>query len=146
MIGQLPRLQGWGLLCAVAVTATMTSLIVLPTAAQQADLDYDCTDFDSRSDAQDYYEAQGGPIYDPFNLDDNDDGEACEEWRRDYERSAAGAGGINGLDNTDTDCADYDSQVKAQRYFDEDGGSRKMNVDHLDPNHNGIACEEGEPG
>jgi hypothetical protein len=27
-----------------------------------------------------------------------------------------------------------------------DGGSNRQNVDHLDPNHNGIACEEGEPG
>ncbi len=27
-----------------------------------------------------------------------------------------------------------------------DGGSARKNVDHLDPNHNGIACESGEPG
>jgi excalibur calcium-binding domain-containing protein len=132
----------------LAVTATIASSLFLPgtPAAAQGSYDYDCTDFDSRRDAQAFYEEAGGPLYDPFNLDEDKDGIACEEWKRDYDRTAAGERGINGADGIDTDCADYANQQEAQRYFLGDGGSNKQNVDHLDPNHNGIACEEGEPG
>jgi hypothetical protein len=108
--------------------------------------DFDCTDFDSREDAQAFYEETGGPIYDPFNLDDDDDGVACEEWMRGYEQVSAGEDGINGEDGIDHDCADFANTGEAQQYFVLDGGSAQINVDHLDPNHNGIACESGEPG
>jgi hypothetical protein len=108
--------------------------------------DFDCTDFDTREDAQAFYEETGGPVYDPFNLDDDDDGVACEEWMRGYERVSAGEDGINGQDGVDHDCADFANTGEAQQYFVLDGGSAQMNVDHLDPNHNGIACESGEPG
>lgn len=114
--------------------------------AVQAGYDYDCTDFDSQEDAQVFYEEMGGPLYDPFNLDDDEDGTACEEWERDYARTAAGRNGINGEDEIDMDCADFDTRSAAQRYFEEDGGSAEKNIDHLDPNHNGLACEHGEPG
>jgi hypothetical protein len=115
-------------------------------AAAQADVDYDCTDFDNRADAQAFYEEAGGPEYDPYNLDDDNDGRACEEWSAQYRRNANGADGINGEDGIDYDCADFATQEEAQEYFLADGGSAKRNVDHLDPNHNGIACEVGEPG
>lgn len=114
--------------------------------AAQGNDDYDCVDFDSREDAQAFYEELGGPLYDPYNLDDDQDGLACEEWVRDYERTAAGEDGANGLDGIDMDCANFTTPAHAQRYFLEDGGSARNNVDHLDPNHNGIACEVGEPG
>lgn len=115
-------------------------------AAAQAGMDYDCTDFDSRADAQDFYEEVGGPEYDPYNLDDDNDGRACEEWSGEYRNSANGADGINGADGVDHDCADFADQEDAEAYFITDGGSTKKNIDHLDPNHNGIACESGEPG
>ncbi len=108
--------------------------------------DFDCTDFDTREDAQAFYEETGGPVYDPFNLDDDDDGVACEEWMRGYEQVSAGENGINGEDGIDHDCADFANTGEAQQYFVLDGGSAQINVDHLDPNHNGIACESGEPG
>lgn len=116
------------------------------THAAQTEYDYDCTDFDSQEDAQAFYEELGGPLYDPFNLDDDGDGTACEEWERDFQRTADGEDGANGKDGKDMDCADFGSQSSAQRYFERDGGSQRRNVDHLDPNHNGIACEQGEPG
>lgn len=122
------------------------SLFLSGGVAAQENTDYDCTDFDSQADAQAFYEEMGGPLYDPFNLDDDDVGEACEAWEEDYSRTAAGERGINGHDGQDTDCADFATQEDAHAYFEEDGGSRKRNVDHLDPNHNGIACEVGEPG
>ena len=144
----LDRAPQGRILAATAATAAIALSLLLPgtAGAQEMGYDYDCTDFDSRRDAQAFYEEMGGPLYDPFNLDDDEDGIACEEWQRDYERTAAGERGINGNDGVDTDCADFASQEDAQRYFGEDGGSQRTNVDHLDPNHNGIACEEGEPG
>lgn len=136
--------------CRVALTVacTLVGTMLLPpgAGADQPGYDYDCTDFDSREDAQVFYEEVGGPLYDPFNLDDDEDGFACEEWERGYEKAGAGENGINGRDGVDTDCADFESQAEAQRYFRDDGGSVRDNIDHLDPNHNGIACEDGEPG
>ena len=137
------RRGSFGLLGACAVSMALGGSIAL---AAQADVDYDCTDFDSRADAQAFYEASGGPEYDPYHLDDDNDGRACEEWAGEYRRSAAGANGINGKDGIDFDCADFADSAEADAYFIADGGSAKKNVDHLDPNHNGIACESGEPG
>jgi hypothetical protein len=133
---------------ALAITAIAAGSVLLPVGgeAYQAGHDYDCTDFDTRQDAQAFYEAAGGPIYDPYNLDDDEDGIACEEWMRGYEQSVAGENGVNGRDGVDQDCADFASQAEARRYFDSDGGSAAANVDHLDPNRNGVACEPGEPG
>lgn len=130
---------------AAGVVAGMLLFSVGAEAGQTGD-DFDCTDFDTRADAQAFYEDAGGPLYDPFNLDDDGDGVACEDWMRGYEQIRAGEGGINGEDGLDHDCADFAGQGAAQQYFVLDGGSAQMNVDHLDPNHNGIACEPGEPG
>ena len=38
-------------------------------------------------------------------------------------------------------CKDFASQAEAQAYFEAHGGSPEHNVDNLDRNHNGIACE-----
>jgi hypothetical protein len=132
----------------LAVVATLLASLLFPlgVVAAQGGYDYDCTDFDNRRDAQAFYEASGGLDYDPYNLDDDKDGTACEEWEKTYEPSRAEAERITGRDGIDRDCADFSSSDEAQRYFDEDGGSAAADVDHLDPNHNGIACEEGEPG
>lgn len=40
------------------------------------------------------------------------------------------------------DCADFATQDAAQRYFDSLGGSPSNNVDDLDGNRNGKACED----
>jgi len=40
--------------------------------------DYDCSDFSSQSEAQDFYESEGGPDFDYHNLDADGDGYACE--------------------------------------------------------------------
>lgn len=40
--------------------------------------DYDCSDFSSHSEAQDFFEENGGPGSDPHNLDRDGDGIACE--------------------------------------------------------------------
>ncbi len=38
-------------------------------------------------------------------------------------------------------CKDFASQAAAQAYFEARGGNAQINVDNLDHNHNGIACE-----
>lgn len=40
--------------------------------------DYDCGDFSSQREAQDFFEAEGGPYDDFHNLDRDGDGVACE--------------------------------------------------------------------
>jgi hypothetical protein len=132
------------LIAALALTlATAAAFTIAPGAqAAQGDYDYDCTDFDTRDDAQVFYEQLGGPSYDPYNLDDDEDGTACEEWEQSYAHTRAPLG----KDGEDRDCADFSNQSRAQRYFEEDGGSAAKNIDRLDPNHTGIACEHGEPG
>ncbi len=46
-----------------------------------------------------------------------------------------------GHDNVDYDCKHFKTHAEAQRYFESQGGSPSNNVDGLDHNHDGIACE-----
>ena len=39
---------------------------------------YNCSDFDTQQEAQEQFEADGGPEEDPHNLDSDGDGIACE--------------------------------------------------------------------
>jgi hypothetical protein len=41
-------------------------------------IDHNCSDFESQEDAQLFFEANGGPDYDPHDLDRDGDGIACE--------------------------------------------------------------------
>ncbi len=49
--------------------------------------------------------------------------------------------GNNTTPHTDKNCSDFSTQQAAQQYFVSMGGSATNNVDGLDNNHNGIACE-----
>lgn len=42
----------------------------------------------------------------------------------------------------DKDCSDFRTQHQAQKFFKKHGGSRHNNVDDLDADHDGIACED----
>ena len=83
MTGPAPcrRYASFGAALAVATLAGLAFAHI--AAADTADRDYDCNDFATREDAQAFYEAVGGPFYDPYNLDDDDDGIACEDWQLD---------------------------------------------------------------
>lgn len=48
-------------------------------------MDKECSDFFDQDDAQKYYVAQGGPQFDPDDLDMDNDGLACENY--DYSRT-----------------------------------------------------------
>ncbi len=121
-----------------------------------------CADFATWWDAQAYYDASGGNYVD--NLDADYDGTACEDlyWRdvgssssdsgsSDGDSSAddptggGGQAGFGGFDGVDYDCSSFGwDQAAATAYFLGDGGSAGNNVDGLDDNHNGVACEPGE--
>lgn len=71
-----------------------------------------------------------------------------EEEPADDEESAdadAGSSDVTAA-GTDRDCADFSSQQEAQDYFDENGGSATNNVDRLDDDGDGIACEALDSG
>lgn len=44
-------------------------------------------------------------------------------------------------DKVDYNCVDFGTQNDAQNYFNSQGGSKTNNVDNLDEDGNGIACE-----
>jgi LPXTG-motif cell wall-anchored protein len=46
----------------------------------------------------------------------------------------------------DKDCKDFSSQAAAQAYFEAHGGSPSNNVDNLDADHDGQACEAFDYG
>ena len=58
---------------------------------------------------------------------------------------SAGAQADAGNDGIDTDCTNnfFTSQPQAQDYFVGDGGSKERNVDDLDRDNNGVACQTG---
>lgn len=54
------------------------TLVLLAPAPAHAWEDKDCEDFATQAEAQVFYEANGGPTYDPHHLDIMHDGQACE--------------------------------------------------------------------
>lgn len=51
-------------------------------------------------------------------------------------------GPVGSASAADRDCADFPNRSAAQTYFDGKGGSPTNNVDRLDADHDGRACEE----
>jgi endonuclease YncB( thermonuclease family) len=43
--------------------------------------------------------------------------------------------------SADKDCKDFATHAQAQTYFESKGGSKTNNVDNLDGDHDGVACE-----
>ena len=84
MTGWLPRHRRAPCRVALILAAVLAGSVLLAPVVEADQPDYDCTDFDTQAIAQDFYEENGGPLYDPHNLDDDADGVACEEWERDY--------------------------------------------------------------
>jgi hypothetical protein len=61
----------------LALAATRTS--AKTEAKKAAKIDYNCSDFSSRAEAQEFFLTQGGPQHDPYRLDADKDGMACEK-------------------------------------------------------------------
>jgi hypothetical protein len=52
----------------------------------------------------------------------------------------------SGRSSHDRDCVDFATQDEAQEFFDRHGGSSSNDVDNLDADGDGIACEGRAPG
>ncbi len=138
-----------------------------PTVSEPvpAPLITDCSVFASFDEAQVYYADNPGAT----DLDPNYDGRACEVYfgvdavsvpapgPPADGGSSGGSGspggstgggaraGFGGFDGVDYDCSDFGwDEAAATAYFVGDGGSAGNNVDGLDDNYNGVACEPGE--
>ena len=68
-------------------------LATLGTAGPAAAVDYDCSDFSTQSQAQKVYVQAGGPSSDPYRLDADDDGRACDSLPCPCGYTSGGSGG-----------------------------------------------------
>ena len=122
-----------GLSAALLVVAGLVFCAVVLTAAPSAAQDQNCSDFRFQEEAQAELESDRS---DPNNLDNDNDGIACES----LPRRGGGGGTPGGTPNDasgDLDCADFASQEEAQAEFDEDPDD----PNRLDEDDDGIACE-----
>ena len=110
--------------------------------------DRNCSDFDTWSEAQSFYESEGGPGSDPHRLDGNNDGIACQ--------SLPGASKPESTPtpvstvptptatskSEDThNCSDFDTWRQAQSFYESEGGP-DSDPHKLDGNDkDGIVCE-----
>ena len=107
---------------------------------------HNCSDFDTWSEAQSFYESEGGPESDPHRLDRDGDGIACQ--------SLPGAPGDGGASSrtentaptptpvsTDThNCSDFDTWSEAQSFYESEGGP-ESDPHRLDRDGDGVACQ-----
>ena len=116
-----------------------------PTPTETVQYDLKCSDFDTWREAQDFYEAAGGPNSDPHGLDGNSDGIACESLpgspkqppsTSDSEESET----QSETEEPDRNCSDFDTWREAQDFFEAAGGPNS-DPHGLDSNSDGIACE-----
>lgn len=49
------------------------------SARTTAKVDYNCSDFATQQQAQEFFVKNGGPSHDPYRLDGDKDGIACED-------------------------------------------------------------------
>ena len=113
--------------------------------------DRSCGDFSSWWDAQNFYLASGGPVFDPHSLDQNNDGIACESLLG-TSRSGSGPGGQDarpaatatpqpdGDDFEDRNCSDFGTWQDANAFFESEGGPQS-DPHRLDRNGDGVPCE-----
>lgn len=61
-------------------TTATTTKTPSPTSTSTSESDRDCGDFDSQQEAQEFFEANGGPEEDPHRLDGDGNGQACDSY------------------------------------------------------------------
>jgi len=100
-----------------------------------------CTDFNSdQAAAQAYFEAGGGSATTNYEgMDEDGNGIACDEPGA-FDGGGPSAGPEDGPSAHPSECADFTDQAAAQTYFDAQGAD----YENLDPDDNGIACDEAE--
>ncbi len=126
----------------LAALSLVATLLFVPAAMAQTD--YDCADFTTQAEAQQFLLAG-----DPYGLDADNDGMACDNLAM-----GGTGGGMTQQPTTptqyvqpttptqgDLDCADFASQAEAQATFNAD----PSDPNGLDADGDGIACEENVP-
>ena len=128
----------------VAPTQTPTSTAPPDRQYSLLDLPFDpygpdrsCDDFATWWDAQNFYNAAGGPEIDPHELDGDGDGIACQSLPGAPADAAASGSDEEFLDRN---CSDFDSWQDAQDFFVAAGGP-DSDPHRLDSNGDGNACE-----
>ena len=114
------------------------ALVFAPAVVAQTD--YDCADFSTQEEAQGFYSAD-----DPYGLDSDSDGVACEELPSDGGSTAtptaeepASPPASPPADGADLDCVDFATQAEAQATYDAD----PSDPNGLDADGDRVACEE----
>jgi hypothetical protein len=121
----------------LATLSLMATMVFAPTAMAQ--IDYDCADFATQEEAQQFLLAG-----DPYGLDADNDGMACDNLP-----SGGGTGTATPPatptqsqppatpTTSDLDCADFATQEEAQAVYNAD----TSDPNGLDADDDGIACE-----
>ena len=124
-----------------------------PTPTPKPEDTHNCSDFDTWAEAQDFFEAEGGPASDPHRLDRDGDGVACQSLPG-APNSKSTASSSDRLAPTPTvmtpdthNCSDFDTWAEAQAFFESEGGPAS-DPHRLDGDGDGIACQSltGAPG
>lgn len=124
--------------------------VAAPAGAQD---DLTCPSFSSdQAAAQTYFEAGGGGATNNYQgMDADGNGIACDEPGA-FEGGGPSAGpsgpsaGPSGPSAHPTECAEFYTQAAAQTYFDGGTIAGYNDVEQLDTNGNGIACDESGAG
>ena len=123
------------------------------TSGSNATDSRNCSDFDTWSEAQSFFESEGGPASDPHRLDRDGDGIACQSLPgapsdESYSNSSTGPKTTPTPKPKDThNCSDFDTWAEAQTFFEAEGGPGS-DPHRLDRDGNGVACQSlpGAPG
>ena len=120
--------------------------------SEVAFVDFNCSDFTTWREAQDFYVAEGGPSEDPHQLDRDGDGTACQSLPGapgdDPEPPTAKAGtSTPGNGFVDRNCSDFTTWREAQDFYEAEGGPGE-DPHGLDRDSDGTACQSlpGAPG
>ena len=112
-----------------------------PIGAIEAIYDRNCSDFDTWGEAQEFYEAEGGPSSDPHRLDKDGDGIACQSLKDAAESSIAKSTGSSRSSARDTyNCSDFETWSEAQSFYESEGGPGS-DPHRLDGDGDGVACQ-----
>ena len=127
---------------------------ISPAPADNFD-DRNCSDFDTWSAAQSFFESEGGPSSDPHSLDRDGDGVACqslpgapgESMSTPKPESVPTPTPTSVSEFDDRNCSDFDTWSAAQSFFESEGGP-SSDRHRLDRDGDGVACQSlpGAPG
>ena len=125
-------MDGNGIPCQSLIGAPTPTPTITPTPTPIQDRN--CSDFATWSEAQSFYESEGGPASDPHRLDRDGDGVACQS----LPGSPSSASSSNTSDSRN--CSDFNKWSEAQDFFEAEGGPNS-DPHRLDRDGDGIACQ-----